>query len=365
MSYDDERPMVESSYRPKSRRCCVVSVLCVALALVLILAIAIPVGIKNSKNDDEPGAVGSACDATTYPDACKSSLSSSDGSPTGMSKMMLEKSGSDVEGLNATTSNEVCQELFATTIDSIRQVLTIVENGTAAERSAACQDVQTKLSAAMENVETCAQILEQLQSPESPGYGPNSQNATQSLSIALAFLNNFCLYGDNVKAWTQMIPDGFQDILNQYKGGHRRLLDAEDIEDESREGNVYSEEAYPGWMDAATSRHLLAKPSWYNVVVAKDGSGKYKTVQAAIDAAPSNKNPKGARYVIYVKAGVYNEQITVPSDLMNCMIVGDGIDKTIFTGSRSVMLTRGMTTFLSATLSKSRTSVLGFSVCML
>ena len=80
-----------------------------------------------------------------------------------------------------------------------------------------------------------------------------------------------------------------------------------------------------------------------NAVVAKDGSGKYRTLSAAISAAP--KNSKG-RYVIYVKAGVYNEQVEIKSN--NIMLVGDGIGKTVITGSKSVG--GGTTTFRSATV---------------
>ncbi|MFB9180362.1 pectinesterase family protein [Dactylosporangium sucinum] len=45
--------------------------------------------------------------------------------------------------------------------------------------------------------------------------------------------------------------------------------------------------------------------------VAADGSGTYRTVQAAIDAVPAN-NP--ARRVITIKAGTYREIVTIPSN---------------------------------------------------
>lgn len=355
MSYDDERPMVGNSYRPKSRRCCVVSVLSVALALILILAIAIPVGIKNSRSEELKGAeaVGPACDATSYPDQCRASLAGSDGTPRGMSKMMLEESDSNLAHIQNSTVDEQCKALFATARQSVMQVFITTENGTDAERTAACQDMQTHLSAAIEQVTTCGMVLEELQSPELASFGVLSQNATTSLSIVLSFMNCFCTYGNNLKAWKQMVPDGFQDIVNQFAGAHRRLLDAEDLEDESRESSYMSEEVYPSWMDSATSRHLLATPAAYNVIVAKDGSGKYKTVMDAIQNAPSHGDPAAPRYIIYVKKGVYNEQITVPSDMTNLMIVGDGIDRTIFTGNKNVALMKGMTTFASATLSES------------
>jgi len=47
-----------------------------------------------------------------------------------------------------------------------------------------------------------------------------------------------------------------------------------------------------------------------------------------------------------VKAGVYNEQVEIKTK--NIMLVGDGIGKTIITGSKSVG--GGTTTFRSATV---------------
>ena len=44
--------------------------------------------------------------------------------------------------------------------------------------------------------------------------------------------------------------------------------------------------------------------------VAKDGTGKYTTVQAAIDAAPANSS---TRQVITIKAGTYREIVTIPA----------------------------------------------------
>ncbi|KAH6777448.1 hypothetical protein C2S51_008760 [Perilla frutescens var. frutescens] len=96
---------------------------------------------------------------------------------------------------------------------------------------------------------------------------------------------------------------------------HRRLL----------------EEGFPTWMGAA-ERKLLAKNNDQlvpNVVVAKDGSGQFKTINEAVAAYP----PKfKGRFVIHVKAGVYNEKVTVDKKKPNVFIYGDGIDKTVVTG---------------------------------
>lgn len=105
---------------------------------------------------------------------------------------------------------------------------------------------------------------------------------------------------------------------------------------------------FPTWVKGGDRKLLQSSSpaSQANIVVAQDGSGKYKTIQEAITAA-SERSGSG-RYVIYVKAGTYKENVEIK--LKNIMLVGDGIGKTIITGSKSVG--GGSTTFNSATLGK-------------
>ena len=85
-----------------------------------------------------------------------------------------------------------------------------------------------------------------------------------------------------------------------------------------------------------------------NYVVAKDGSGTHRTINRAVAAlARTGRTRRGGRIVIYVKAGVYRENVEIGIQLKNVMLVGDGIDKTIVTGSRNVP--DGATTYNSAT----------------
>lgn len=103
---------------------------------------------------------------------------------------------------------------------------------------------------------------------------------------------------------------------------------------------------FPTWVSPGDRKLLQASSpgSGANVVVSQDGSGNYKTVSAAVQAAKSGSG----RFVIYVKAGTYNEHVEISQK--NIMLVGDGIGKTIITGSRSVG--GGSTTFNSATVGK-------------
>jgi pectin methylesterase-like acyl-CoA thioesterase len=54
-------------------------------------------------------------------------------------------------------------------------------------------------------------------------------------------------------------------------------------------------------------------------VVAKDGSGNYTTVQAAVNAVPANN---GSRYTITIKPGSYYEVVTIPSNKPYISLVG-------------------------------------------
>ncbi|CAK8544461.1 unnamed protein product [Lathyrus sativus] len=142
------------------------------------------------------------------------------------------------------------------------------------------------------------------------------------------------------------IVTGLSNILEEFnlkldlKPASRRLL-AEDVDDEG----------FPTWF-SGSDRKLLAKmqgKGWRanikpNVIVAKDGSGQFKTIKDAIDAYP--KGNKG-RHIIYVKAGVYDEYITVPKTAVNILMYGDGPQRTIVTGKKC--FANGVKTMQTAT----------------
>ncbi|KAE9610763.1 putative pectinesterase [Lupinus albus] len=189
-----------------------------------------------------------------------------------------------------------CLELYEYTIQRLNEILDPNTKFTQV-------DAQTWLSTALTNLETCKDGFYDL-SVSDHVLPLLSNNVTKLISNALSL--------NKVSDQQQSYKDGFPTWV---KPSDRKLL---------------------------RSSYAFAKA---NVVVAKDGSGKYKTVKAAIDAAPQNSND---RYVIYVKQGTYDEQIVIKAK--NIMLVGDGIGKTIISGSKSVQ--GGSTTFNSATVGK-------------
>ena len=69
---------------------------------------------------------------------------------------------------------------------------------------------------------------------------------------------------------------------------------------------------------------LNAATSQYDFVVAKDGSGDFSTVQAAINAVPDYR--KAGTTTIYIRKGTYKEKIVIAPSKENVRLVGeDGV----------------------------------------
>uniref|UniRef100_A0A0E0MDC8 pectinesterase n=1 Tax=Oryza punctata TaxID=4537 RepID=A0A0E0MDC8_ORYPU len=90
-----------------------------------------------------------------------------------------------------------------------------------------------------------------------------------------------------------------------------------------------------GSTDSWVRRRLLliggtvnGRPMKKTVVVAKDRTGNFTTITEALGAAPAR-----GRYGIFVKAGVYEETVNISRH--NVVLWGEGIGKTVITGSRS------------------------------
>ncbi|KMS69253.1 pectate lyase [Streptomyces viridochromogenes] len=70
-----------------------------------------------------------------------------------------------------------------------------------------------------------------------------------------------------------------------------------------------------------TSGSTVSTKAATTLTVAKDGSGQYSTVQAAVNAVPANN---ASRVVIAVKPGTYRELVKVPSNKPHVTIQGTG-----------------------------------------
>lgn len=72
------------------------------------------------------------------------------------------------------------------------------------------------------------------------------------------------------------------------------------------------------------STHVAAQ----NIIVAKDGSGDFKTIHEAINVVTDNQTETT---IIHVKNGIYNEVVIIPLHKNNIQIIGEDKEKTIIT----------------------------------
>ncbi|KAL2535277.1 putative pectinesterase/pectinesterase inhibitor 39 [Forsythia ovata] len=208
-----------------------------------------------------------------------------------------------------------CLELFSDTVAQLKTTLSDLSQNTSAEKH--YNDLQTLLSAAMTNQYTC--------------------------------LDGFAYSKRNIRRY---IEGRLKKISKHVSNSLAILKKIKKKKKGSRSNQMFDEygsmkNGFPAWLKKK-ERALLQAPSnqtTFNLVVAKDGSGNFTTINEALSAAPNNSN---TRFVIYIKGGAYYEYIEVERKKSMIMFVGDGIGKTLIKGNRSVV--DGWTTFRSSTV---------------
>lgn len=80
------------------------------------------------------------------------------------------------------------------------------------------------------------------------------------------------------------------------------------------------------WMTLLSTTSVQKPVGKYDFVVAKDGSGDFKTIQSAIDAC---KAFPYERIRIFIKNGVYHEKVFIPSWNTKISLIGESEDSTI------------------------------------
>ncbi|XP_042448423.1 pectinesterase-like [Zingiber officinale] len=198
-----------------------------------------------------------------------------------------------------------CKSLLEYATEELQAAMT--ESHDVGNLASRADDIKSWLSAVITYQETCIDGITQpeLQEPMRNGM----QTAAQVTSNAIAF----------VDALSSLLQS-FNIDINMTSPG-RRLLEEDG--------------KYPSWL-SPHDRKLMAVQSrgqlTPNAVVAKDGSGNFKTITDALNAMPKKNS---ARYVIYVKAGIYKEYVMVTKDMNQIFMYGDGPRKTVVTGSKN------------------------------
>ena len=203
-----------------------------------------------------------------------------------------------------------CEEFMNMSLKLLEQSMLALKDSPVKNKA----DIQSWLSAAMTFQQACKHSADSL---SLSGVYSMVQN---QISMKMDYLSQL---GSNPLALVNKISTG----KSKMKSITRRL-------------GVEVKQAFPKWVSARDRKLLLEAATINpNAIVATDGSGNYKTVSEAIQAA------SGKRFVIYVKSGFYKEKIHTNKN--GITLIGDGKYSTVIVGDDSVA--KGSSTPDSAT----------------
>ncbi|KAF3632476.1 putative pectinesterase/pectinesterase inhibitor 61 [Capsicum annuum] len=292
-------------------------------------------------------AISRTCNRTRFPTLCLNSLhefpgaiSASDADLVHISvNVTLQRFGkafymaSDINNLDmdkhTRSAYEDCLELLEDSVYLLSRSLTSVSPGTGKSAPGNSHDVQTWLSAALTNQDTCTEGFADVSGNVKDQMAAKLKDLSQLVSNCLAIFATVNGNGDFTG-----VP-----IHNR----RRRLMESYDHQGTVVSGN---NKDFPEWL-SRKDRMLLDAPVTAvqaDMIVSKDGNGTFKTIAEAIKKLPDYGT---RRIIIYVKAGRYEEDILkVGRKKTNVMFIGDGKGKTIISGGKSV--SQNMTTFHTA-----------------
>ncbi|PKI61225.1 hypothetical protein CRG98_018373 [Punica granatum] len=337
---------------PKRKLFVTLSILPFIVGAFLLLSLWTPVS-----GSEHHTLIRSSCSSTLYPDVCFSAISSSSvpswemKTPKDVIRVALEHTVLSTQHnyfnikkklasralltVRERTALHDCLNMVDQSLDELRATLHDLQDYPNTNRSIAqyADDLQTLLSAAMTNQESCLDGF---------SHDRGDKKVRQSLLTGQMHVFRMC---SNSLAMIKNMTD--TDMAER-----RSILEIKEHKLPGRELGAEEEgntRGWPKWLSAGNRRLLQATTVTPDITVAADGSGNYRTVAAAVAAAPEGST---RRFIIRIKAGVYRENVEIPKKKTNLMFVGDGRTTTIITGSRNVV--DGSTTFNSATVERKK-----------
>ncbi|KAK4353726.1 hypothetical protein RND71_025920 [Anisodus tanguticus] len=270
--------------------------------------------------------VHAICQPTDYKQTCEKSLASANNTndPKDLIKVTFSATINDLSGVIKNSKSLIqeaakdprtkdalhtCEGLLDVAIDDLRRSFDDINMLDVTKLRDYTDDLKTWLSAAITYQETCLDAFENTTGETGEKMKKLLKNAGELTSNGLAMVSSF---GSVLTNLNLKIP-----VVNQ------RLLNAHD--------RMLHEINYNG-----------LRP---NAIVAIDGSGQYKSINEALRTVPQ-KNAQ--RFVIFIKAGVYNEYVDIPRKMNNVVFIGEGPTKTKITGNKN--FADGTGTFQTATV---------------
>ncbi|XP_012831568.1 PREDICTED: probable pectinesterase/pectinesterase inhibitor 58 [Erythranthe guttata] len=315
----------------KKKKIAIVSV-CSLILVAMVVALVIG-GTENEEEDTVPDvsssqkAISSICETTDYQQTCMNSLAGHNSTnPKDLIEVAFQaavnyinqaaENSSTLQHLEtdpmAKSALQVCQDLANRAINDLQRSFAKFSNFDIINVDDILLDLKIWLSGAITHQETCLDGFEDVP-------GESGQKMKDALKISMELTSNALAMVAEISTFLEAM--GMQSF-----SGRRRLLSEEYLLPVIGHGGEL-----PDWADFNKRKLLTASPKELkpDLVVAKDGSGKYRTINEALKDIPKKSNKT---FVLYIKEGVYEEKVQINSSLTHLMMVGDGPTKTRITG---------------------------------
>ena len=287
-------------------------------------------------------AIQAICQPTDYKDTCVNSLSSRAGDSSEPKDLVRAAFTATMEHLSEAAKNSTllqdlnkdpraaqalknCEDLVDYAIDELKRSFNQVGEFDYSKMDKIIADIKIWLSAVITYQETCLDGFENTT-------GDAGEKMRQLLKTSMQLSSNgLAIIGEVSSILANLQISNFK----------RRLL-SDDPGD--------AVEEFPYWSHTAGGRKLLeanVSELQPNLTVAKDGSGNFTTINEALSKLPKSSNQT---FILYIKEGIYEEQVVLNKSFTNIMMVGDGPTKTRITGSLNFI--DGTPTFKTATVGK-------------
>ncbi|KAJ4827605.1 hypothetical protein Tsubulata_026412, partial [Turnera subulata] len=349
----------QQAFQKKSRRRMIILIVSSIVLVAVIIGAVVGVVAHKRSNDSSPdsapqteltpaSSLKAVCSVTQYPNSCFSSISSLEtantSDPEVLFRLSLQVAMNELSKLKTYPDSlipmidepqlkaavNVCSTIFDDAVDRVNDSLSSIVSGEAGGKlnisQAKIDDLKAWLSTALTDQETCIDALQELNTTDHANdliledMKAKMENSTEFVSNSLAIVSKII----------SLLSDQFS-----AGPGNRKLLGLQ---------GSSSHSGFPDWVSPGDRRLLQEANPTPDVVVAKDGTGKYKTIREAVGEIPKKGK---TRFVIYVKEGTYEENVILDKSKWNVMIYGDGKTKTIISGNLNFV--DGTPTFSTAT----------------
>ncbi|OMO68731.1 Pectinesterase, catalytic [Corchorus capsularis] len=332
-----------------------VAVVSVCSVFLVAMVVALAVGVSRRNGGGGNGAantgglststkaVKAICQPTDYKGTCEKSLSNANSTdPKELIKVGFQAAMDEIKAVvaNSTTIKDLakdpmarqaldnCKELMDYAIDDLKNSFNQLGEFDFSKMNQYVMNLKIWLGGSLTYQQTCL------------------DGFVNTTGDAGAKMREFLKTSQELTSNGLAMIDQFSEVINKLD-----IPNIPKIDTTPNERRLLQADGTPTWVppeqQAQIAQATANNPQQPNVVVALDGSGKYNSINEALKEVPKN-NP--TLFKVYIKAGIYKEQVNVTKHMTNVMFIGDGPTKTTITGSLNYV--DGVGTYRTATVGK-------------